>query len=90
MPSAIAKKNMVAGLYLTLLHVCDLIRLYVSRSNNEMGYYNLLFSIAIAAHPKVILDSSSTVAGLDLLENIDFAKENQGLDLPGSKCSTRR
>ena len=56
MTFTIAKKNLVADLYLAWLHNLDLMRLYVSRSNKEMGYYNLLFSIAIAAHPRVVLE----------------------------------
>lgn len=52
----IQKKKILADVYLAWLHAIDLAWLYLTRNNNEMGYYNLLFSLAIAARPSLILE----------------------------------
>lgn len=56
-------KDVLADLYLASLHLLDLVWLYARNSNAELGYYNLLFSIAMAANPTTILELG-TGAGL--------------------------
>ncbi len=50
------QKHPSADWALALSHVFDLAKLYLTRPSDEIAYYNLLFSIAIAARPTVILE----------------------------------
>jgi predicted O-methyltransferase YrrM len=50
------KKKILADVCLAWLHAIDLSWLYLTRDNSQMGYYNLLFSLAIAAKPSLILE----------------------------------
>jgi len=49
-------KDFLADLYLASLHVLDLAWLYLRHANNELAYYNLLFSVAVAANPTIVLE----------------------------------
>src|SRR5437867_12655996 len=49
-------KNWWADLKLVTRHLLDLSRLYVRKPNNEVAYYNLLFAVAIATRPRLVLE----------------------------------
>lgn len=49
-------KNLVADLSLASLHLLDILRLYACHPNNEIVYYNVLFSVAIATNPTTVLE----------------------------------
>jgi predicted O-methyltransferase YrrM len=81
---AVLKKNWGADLYLAWLFFTDLVRLYFLNSNNEIDRYNLLFSVAVAANPKVILELGtgpglSSLAFIRTLQYYRKSGRNQGV-----------
>lgn len=60
------KKTWLVDLKMGLLHSLDIARLYMRRPNNQVAYHNILFSIAIAAKPTVVLELG-TGAGVSSL-----------------------
>jgi predicted O-methyltransferase YrrM len=81
---AIIKKNWIADVYLAWLFFTDLARLYIFHSNNEIGRYNLLFSVAVAANPKVVLELGtgpglSSLAFIRALQYYRKSGLNQGV-----------
>ena len=50
------KKTVVADMSLARRFWVDTGRLYLTNANNELARYNLLFSVALAANPKIILE----------------------------------
>ena len=50
------KKTFIHDISLATRFVWDLFRLYRAQNNNEVAYYNVLFSIAIASEPMTILE----------------------------------
>ena|SRR5438067_1034293 len=51
-----ARRKHLADLTLAVNHACDLARLYFRRPNEELAYYNLLFTISLALSPRIILE----------------------------------
>jgi predicted O-methyltransferase YrrM len=49
-------KKFAADIYLAGLHLFDLAQLYIRKPNDQIVYYNFLFSIALMAKPKVIVE----------------------------------
>lgn len=49
-------RNLVNDLYLTSLRIFDRTRIYLRYSDTELQYYNLLYSIVVAANPNIILE----------------------------------
>ncbi|MDG7000486.1 MAG: class I SAM-dependent methyltransferase [Nitrososphaerota archaeon] len=52
----ITKKTFVADMSLAGRLLLDTGRLYLRNANNELARYNLLFTLALAANPKIILE----------------------------------
>ena len=50
------KKSFWQDIGLAIQHIYDLNKLYRTHSNNEVAYYNLLFSVAISAAPMTIVE----------------------------------
>jgi predicted O-methyltransferase YrrM len=50
------KSSIQDDLYLASHYFFDLLRLYLHHANNEVAYYNLLFSIAISAGPITLVE----------------------------------
>lgn len=80
----IQKKNLGADLYLAWLFLTDLARLYIFHANNEIGRYNLLFSVAVAANPRLILELGtgpglSSLAFIRALQYYRKSGGNQGV-----------
>jgi predicted O-methyltransferase YrrM len=50
------RKHLRADLALAIRHTRDLAGIYARRPNDEVAYYNLLFAVAIAAQPTVIVE----------------------------------
>ena len=73
----LAAKTLAADFYLTVLHFFDLILLYLRRPNNELAYYNLLFSVAMAANPKVILElgTGSGLSSLAFIRTLQYYRK---------------
>jgi predicted O-methyltransferase YrrM len=73
------KKSFVDDLYLASLHVLDLSKLYLQKNNNEIVYYNLLFSIAIAVNPRIILElgTGPGVSSLAFIRSLQYRNRRQ-------------
>ena len=94
-------KNLSVDIRLATDFLFDLSRHYLTRPNNEIIYFNLLFSIAIAARPDVILEigtggglsSRAFARALQYWQRIDHRKRHlHTCDIDGSaveRVSTR-
>ena len=74
-------KPLIADATLAASHFIDMGHLYLTRANNEIAYFNLLFSIAIASRPTTILElgtgpgvsSRAFVRALRYWQSVDHA-----------------
>ena len=72
----VLQKNLAADFYLGVLHFFDLILLYLRRPYNELTYYNLLFSVAMAANKKVILElGTGSVSSLAFIRTLQYYRK---------------
>jgi len=51
-----SRKNLIADMRLACRYNADLMKLYLSVSNDQINYYKLLFAITLAANPSVVLE----------------------------------
>jgi predicted O-methyltransferase YrrM len=73
------KKSFFDDLYLASLHLIDLSKLYLRKNNNEIVYYNLLFSIAISVNPRIILElgTGPGVSSLAFIRSLQYRNRRQ-------------
>jgi len=65
-------------------HIIDLAKLYRSHNNNEIAYYNLLFSVAIAAEPVTIVELGtgpgvSSLAFIRVIQYYNSIRSEKGI-----------
>lgn len=78
------KKTLCHDIRLAIYHVLDLANLYRIHGNNEVAYYNLLFSIALPAAPLIIVELGtgpgvSSLAFRRVIEYYNGLRSQQGI-----------
>ncbi|HKZ87196.1 MAG TPA: class I SAM-dependent methyltransferase [Anaerolineae bacterium] len=73
------RKHLRADLALAIRHVRDLAWIYARRPNDEVAYYNLLFAVAMAAQPAVIVElgTGPGLSSLAFVRVLQYIRQTQ-------------
>ncbi len=73
------KSTLLQDLSLAIRLGFDLTKLYLTKNNNELAYYNLLFSIACGAQPKLVVElgTGPGLSSLAFLRVLQYVQATQ-------------